>query len=63
MMKSLQKSNLKLKEIGIPLIGEVPYDKAFTESQINKQSIIEYANDDTSEVIHEMWSELKRNLK
>ncbi|MCD4791262.1 MAG: ATP-binding protein [Bacteroidales bacterium] len=51
----------KLKELNIPLIGKIPFDKMFTEAMVNRKSVVEYAPDSVaSKIIHEVWDKLKQ---
>ncbi len=46
----------------IEVIGKIHYDKAFTNAQIKKESLIEYGDSPSSEDIKEMWKRLSKEL-
>jgi MinD superfamily P-loop ATPase len=43
-------------------IANLPYDEIITESMVNGQTIIEYADTDTTEMISESWEKIKKTL-
>ena len=51
---------LLLKQMNIPLIGQIPYDRNITTAQINKKSIIEYSDSAAAKAIKEMWQTYKK---
>lgn len=46
----------------IPIVGKIKYDTNFTKSQINKISLIEYCNNDSTIEIKNMWKKIKNYL-
>lgn len=43
---------------GLKVVGEIPYDEAFTRAQIMKATLTEYTGGDTAEKIKTMWREI-----
>lgn len=43
---------------GLKVVGEIPYDEAFTKAQIMKATLIEYTGGNTAEQIKAMWREI-----
>lgn len=54
--KSIQKY---CRENNIPVGGLIPYDISFTKAMIKGESIIEFTNNSTSELINNMWKKVK----
>ncbi len=50
------------REKDIRVIGEIPYDDAFTKAQIMKATLIEYTSSQVSEKIKNMWREVTYEL-
>lgn len=48
---------------GIPIVGEVPYSKSFTEALAQGKTIIEFDQSDISDTIKKSWEEIKNILK
>ena len=46
------------KQKGLKVIGKLPYDDAFTKSQIMKATLIEYTGGDIAEKVKSMWREI-----
>ncbi len=53
-----QKITDHAKQHGLKTAGTIPYDKAFTKAQIQKQTLIEYASGTSTEKIKAMWREI-----
>lgn len=47
---------------GLNVAGRVRYDRAVTEAQINKQSLVEFQNNGASLEIKGLWREILKNL-
>ncbi len=47
---------------GLAVAGRVRYDRAVTDAQIRKQSVIEYQHNGCSEDIREVWNAVSREL-
>ncbi len=45
-------------KLGLEVVGQIPYDEAFTKAQIMKATLIEYTSGDTAEKIKAMWREV-----
>lgn len=43
----------------VKILGMLPYDERFTEAQFKGLSLIEYAEDDLTHEIHQIWNEVK----
>ncbi|MCD6097993.1 ATP-binding protein [bacterium] len=52
-----------LKKLNVPLIGKIPYDRAFTEAQIHKKSIIEFAESTTTKTIKNLWKIVREKIE
>lgn len=50
------------EEKGLQVVGKIPYDEDFTKSQIEKSTIIEYSNSQSSKSIKEMWEKVLANF-
>ncbi len=52
----------KIREIadkrGVDVMGEIPYDNSFTEAQMERKTLMEYTDNDTSQAIKEIWSHI-----
>jgi MinD superfamily P-loop ATPase len=46
----------------IKVVGEIPYDDAFTKAQLNKTTLVEYADGKTTEIIKTMWQNVTNEL-
>lgn len=46
----------------IPLVGKIPYDKAFTKAQINKKTIIEYDDSSAKDAVSNMFYLLNKEI-
>jgi len=42
----------------LKLVGEIPYDEAFTKAQIMKATLVEYTGGDTTERVKALWREV-----
>ena len=49
-------------EYQVDFLGEIPYDKAVTKAQMERKTIIEYCENDTTKKIKEIWGQIKRNI-
>ena len=50
-----------LKNTGIPLLAELPFDRQITEAMVNTKTIVEYNPDsEVSKKIRKIWQELKK---
>ncbi|GAU09651.1 ATP-binding protein [Desulfoplanes formicivorans] len=47
----------------IPLLGTLPYDAAFTEAQVRRQSIVEYDPEGIGQLFPPMWQTMLRHAK
>jgi MinD superfamily P-loop ATPase len=47
---------------GLKVVGQIPYDEAFTKAQIMKATLIEYTGGNTAEQIKSMWREVTYEL-
>lgn len=47
---------------GLKVIGNIPYDEAFTKAQIMKATLIEYTSGDIAEKVKTMWREVIYDL-
>ena len=43
---------------GIALVGEIPYDDAFTKAQIMKATVVEYTGGQTTETVKTLWRQV-----
>ena len=50
------------RRIGVEAVGRIRYDRAFTEAQINKQALVEYAEAGAATDINEVWSRVSDRL-
>ena len=48
---------------GIPVIGEIPFDKVVSESLVNEKPIVEYKDCPVSSQIRDMWSRIIELVK
>jgi MinD superfamily P-loop ATPase len=46
------------KNKGLKVIGEIPYDDAFTKAQIMKATLIEYTSGDIADKVKALWREV-----
>nr|AGF93055.1 cobyrinic acid ac-diamide synthase [uncultured organism] len=49
-------------ERGIDVLGEIPYDNVFTEAQMERKTVIEYSDDNTSDAIRNIWNKVRRDI-
>lgn len=54
-----QELTLELENMGIDVVGKVPYSKEFTEAIIKGLTLIENAKSEVSEAIETMWKKIK----
>lgn len=50
----------KAKQSGIPVIGKIPYDKAFTQAQINRKTVTEYGKSAAQNAIKDLFKILNK---
>ncbi|MFW6040542.1 MAG: P-loop NTPase [Thermoplasmatota archaeon] len=50
------------KERILEILGEIPYDNVFTESQMERKTVIEYSDNETSKAIKNIWNEIKEKI-
>ena len=60
--KISQEIETKLKNLGITIAAKIPYDTIFTKAQIEKQSIIEYSDNEIKKQIESLWQNIKQVL-
>ncbi len=53
----------KARSHGLSVAGRVRYDRAVTQAQIRKQTIVEYQHDGCAEDIRELWAKVRQSLK
>lgn len=46
------------RQRGITVVGEIPYDDAFTKAQIMKATVVEYTGGEITERIKALWREV-----
>jgi MinD superfamily P-loop ATPase len=46
------------RERGITVVGEIPYDDAFTKAQVMKATVVEYTGGDITERIKALWRQV-----
>lgn len=46
----------------IPVIGKIPYDKAFTQAQIKGETVAEYAKGPAAQAVENLFTELKKQI-
>jgi len=51
------------REMGIEIVGQIPYDTAVTRAQIQKTSVVEFSDGPVSEEIRRMWERVSRILE
>ena len=47
----------------IDVVGKLPYDTVVTESMINEKTVVEYSKGDFSDMIIDMWNNIREILK
>lgn len=47
----------------IPILGLLPYDKTFTQAQINAQTVAEYAPHSLGKAVEEIWKALEESME
>ncbi len=56
----------KIKDIaddrGIDVLGEIPYDNVFTEAQMEKKTVIEFSDEETSMAIKDIWAKVRKDI-
>jgi MinD superfamily P-loop ATPase len=50
------------KSNGIDIVGKIPYDNIVTKSMIHEKTIIEYKENDFSNLIIKLWENIRRRL-
>jgi MinD superfamily P-loop ATPase len=51
-----------VKERGVDVFGELPYEKGFTEAQIASKTLLEYMESETGEQIRAIWATVNDKL-
>ena len=51
------------REMGIEIVGRIPYDAAVTRAQIQKTSVVEFSDGPVSQEIRRMWERVSRILE
>jgi len=51
------------KKNNIEVVGKLPYDNAVTEAMVHEKTIVEYSKGDFSNIIKDMWSNIREKLK
>ena len=46
----------------IPVIGKIPYDKAFTQAQIKGETVAEYAKGPAAQAVESLFTKLKNEI-
>jgi len=49
------------EEAGAVVLGEIPYDNRFTEAQIQRQTLLEYADCDAARLVASIWEDIRRS--
>ncbi|MFW6141230.1 MAG: P-loop NTPase [Candidatus Saliniplasma sp.] len=47
---------------GVEFLGKIPYNNSFTEAQMEKKSVVEYTDNETTRAIEGIWSKIKRDV-
>lgn len=50
------------RERGIPIVGRIPYDEAFTQAMVRETTVVEYSDGRTAQTIRQIWSEVIQAL-
>lgn len=50
------------KQKQIDIMGEIPYDSTFTDAQIAGLSIVEYKNNETTQIIKRIWEKIAERI-
>jgi MinD superfamily P-loop ATPase len=50
------------KRRGLKLAGKVRYDRAVTEAQVQRKTLVEYQNNGTADEIRELWTEVLKTI-
>jgi len=50
------------EEAGAGLLGTIPYDKAFTEAQIQRRTLLEYADSETTEAVKSIFDKITDDI-
>ena len=61
--KATENIERTLNRLNVPLIGKIPYDRAFTEAQIHKKSIIEFTESATTNAVKNLWKIVREKLE
>jgi MinD superfamily P-loop ATPase len=59
-MEMTDKIKLLTNDYNAEFIGTIPYDKKFTDAQMEGLSVVEYAQSSTTEVIENIWDRVKQ---
>jgi len=52
-----------VQERGVAHLGELPYEKRFTEAQIERKTLLEYAQCEASDMIRSVWEKALHRLR
>jgi len=50
------------EERGIEVLGNISYDNAFTDAQMQRKTIVEYTDNETTDKIKEIWAKIKSDI-
>jgi len=48
----------RARQRGMKVVGEIPYDEAFTKAQIMKATLTEYTGGDIAERVKALWRQV-----
>jgi len=57
-----QKISAAATRAGAGILGSIPYEKAFTEAQIQKKTVLEYGDAKAKDAIVSIWEEIEGTL-
>jgi MinD superfamily P-loop ATPase len=57
-----EKIRVMATKLGAKMLGELPYDKRFTEAQIKRQTLLEFAPCEAGNQIRAIWQRVRRAL-
>ena len=49
------------REAGAEMLGSIPYDTAFTQAQIRRQTLLEHGNSPAARAVRAVWKEVVQN--
>ena len=50
------------RHMGAEVLGRIPYDKSFTEAQIKGQTLLEYVNSETTQMLESIWAHVTEKI-